>query len=76
MQLSGLGFTIWCLTPLWTIFELYRSGQIYRWRKPSTNCKLQTHFITLCCIEYIRYLNTFDMENRKVVFCLENPIQF
>jgi hypothetical protein len=64
-----LGF-VWCLTPLSTIFQLYRNSQFYFWRKPenhrtaASNRRALSHNVVHLALIGIRTRNISDDMHR------------
>ena len=72
-SVSIIDLGLWCLMPLSTIFQLYRSGQYYWWRKPeylekTTDLSQVTgKLYHLSCIKYTFPWTGFELPTLVVI---------
>jgi hypothetical protein len=59
----GLRLDLWCLTPLSTIFQCYRGGQFYWWRKPEYPEKLYLVHLAMNAVRVHNFSLSFELES-------------
>ena len=58
-------FGLWCLTPLSTIYQLYRGGQFYWWRKREYQEKTLSHNVVTSTPRHERSSNSHNFSGDR-----------